>query len=240
MNVYEVPDELTSPRFAKAFAKGCGGRVLTDYIGGPWAGFGSPVNWVDLQQAIAAGHNWYYGDHGYFERGSFYRITKNAYQHNGKGQPDFRRLSRWYQSARRFHKSGGAIIVCPQSQSHFDRFGDAQWLERTLDIIHRHTDRDVIVRWKNGEDGPLVKKLSKAWAVVCHSSNAAVEALMHGVPVFVTSPNAASFRMGKSNLAEIEYPYYPDGVYEWAGVLAANQWTLAEMERGVAWRMLQR
>lgn len=239
MNVYKVEDEITSPKFAKAFAKGCGGRVLTEYAGGGWAGFGSPVNWNDLQQAIATGHDWYYGDHGYFERGQFYRVTKNAYQHTGIGVPNFRRLSRWYQRAAKFHKSGGNIIICPQSQSHLDRHGASNWLEETLDVVHRHTDREVIVRWKNGQDGPLVKQLPKAWAVVCHSSNAAVEALMHGVPVFVTSPIAAAFRMGKSNLAEIEYPYYPDGRYEWAGVLAANQWTMAEIERGLAWRAMK-
>lgn len=44
--VYVVPDELTSPLFAKAFADGCGGIVTQEYQPGvPFAGSGSPKNW---------------------------------------------------------------------------------------------------------------------------------------------------------------------------------------------------
>lgn len=239
-NIYRVPEELTSPKIAAAMKLGgFGSEVFDDneYRPGGWAGFCSPVNWDSMQAARAAGEDWYYADHAYFERHRFYRITKNAYQHNGIGKPDFRRLARWWPKPLPFHKSGSKVIICPQSQSHLDRRGDPHWLERTLDTIHRYTDRDVIVRSKR-DPGVLARMMPDAWAVVCHSSNAAVEALMHGVPAFTTA-ECAAYDMTGHDLTDIEYPIYPDGRHEWAAVLAANQWTLDEIAKGKAWRALQ-
>ena len=70
------------------------------------------------------------------------------------------------------------------------------------------------------------------------ASNAAVEALLSGVPVFCTGPCAA-YRMGKPDVTEIETPALPDDRERWARVLAANQWTLDEMADGTCWRELQ-
>ena len=50
---------------------------------------------------------------------------------------------------------------------------------------------------------PFAAALRGAWALVTCASNAAVEALLAGVPVFCTRPCAA-YRMGKADVAEIE------------------------------------
>ena len=80
---YAVPRENTSPKFAKAWAKGCGGSVIessTELKFGPVAMFGSPARWAILQQAISEGREWYYGDHAYIGKLTYYRVTKCAYQ----------------------------------------------------------------------------------------------------------------------------------------------------------------
>jgi hypothetical protein len=86
---------------------------------------------------------------------------------------------------------------------------------------------------------PLSADLVGAWALVTHSSNAAVEALLEGVPVFCTAPCAA-YRMGRPDVAAIEAPALPDDREQWAWNLARAQWTLAEMKSGECWRDLQR
>lgn len=237
LSVYTVPFELTSPRFARAFAAGCGG-VIKDYRDcpdGPWSGFGSPHNWDMMQSCIKAGFDFWMGDHAYFGRHKYYKVTRNAYQHSGIGEPDFDRLRLFFAEAARW-KKGGNIILCPQSANHLERFGAPDWLEETKKELRKYTDRKIIVRYKQDRK-PLGVDLQSAWAVVTHSSASAVHAIMHGVPAFCTAQCAAS-SMSLSDLAKIETPYYPDGRMEWAAVLAANQWTLEEIKRGDCWRAI--
>jgi len=87
-------------------------------------------------------------------------------------------------------------------------------------------------------NAPLAMDLIDCWAVVAHSSNVAVDALLLGVPVFVTDRCGAR-RCADTDLSHIESPRMPDDREEWAATLAAQQWTLEEMRSGLAWRMLQ-
>src|SRR5262245_32774212 len=85
---YAAQDERTSPKFARAFALGCGGSLTTRFdhlYPGPVAAFGTPIAWPLFAQAQADGRDWYYGDHGLFRRFQYYRITKNRLQHDGRG-----------------------------------------------------------------------------------------------------------------------------------------------------------
>jgi hypothetical protein len=66
-------------------------------------------------------------------------------------------------------------------------------------------------------------------------SAAANEALLAGVPVFVTGECAAR-QMGRNALQHIEQPFYPDDREEWAGALAGAQWTEQELAKGAAWQ----
>ena len=102
---YAVPTEVTSPRFCAAFAAGCGGTVTTSHRlrPGPVAMFGSAQLWPLLQQARDERREVFYGDHGYFGRYRHYRITRNAYQHDGLGVSTgerFRRFGRPIQPCR--------------------------------------------------------------------------------------------------------------------------------------------
>lgn len=236
-NVYSVPDEKTSPKFAAAFSAGCGGRVLTEYEPGPWAGFSSPKNWHELQQSIKDGFDFYYGDHGYFGRGKFYRVTKNAIQHHGLGTTDGKRLKNFWPRETPWKKTGSYIILCPQSEHFFSRFGMtyADWIDETVGQLRQHTDRKIIIHGKR-DARPLVEFLKDAWAVVGFTSMSGLEALMHGIPAITTKGCAISSLC--TRIENIEKPFYPDNRMEVAGVLADNQWTLDEMRSGECWRAL--
>lgn len=230
--------ERTAPQFAHAFAAGCGGIVFDDYNGGPWAGFGSPQTWEGLQDARRARQAFYYGDHAYFARGIYYRITKNAYQHSGVGDSDGRRLDVLGIAPKKWKKNGSSIIVCPQSDAYHARMGQPNWLEETLAKLAANSDRPIKVRRKRGAHRTLAQDLENAWCVVVHTSNAAVEAVLAGVPAICTGDCAGS-RMSLTDPGSVEYPIYPSGRLRWAGVLADNQWTLAEIASGMAWKQLE-
>lgn len=233
LRVYRQNGKDLSKAWCEAFAAGCGGTVETEYKPGPWAGYGSPTLWPDMMRSIKDGHDLYYGDHAYFGRGVYFRVTKNAFQHDGRGVPDFERLRPFHESAKPWRKNGKHILICTQTQAYYERFGIPDWLASTAKRLKMHTDRPIVVRPKDTRT-PLLQDFKDAWAVVCCTSNAAVEALMEGIPVITTGQCAAS-RMGLSDPALVEYPFYPDDRMEWAGVLAANQWTLDEIRNGDCW-----
>jgi len=237
LKVYVRPNELTSPLFAEAFAAGCGGEVCEQYQGGPWAGFGSPDNWRDLQAAIEGGFDWYFGDHAYFGRHHFYRISKNQYQHNGRGHSDCRRF-KWHGIEIKSRQHGKNVLICPQSEVFFALRGMNRdfWFAETLAEIQKHTDRPIVVRTKK-DPKPFSRQLEKAHCVVTYSSNAAVEAILAGVPA-ICLHNCAASVMAESKIENIENPYFENDRLEWAGVLADNQWTLDEIKSGMAWRAL--
>lgn len=242
---YSVTREKSSPRWAAAFAAGCVGRV--DHAGrlhpGPVAMFGSPARWDLLRQAQAEGRDWYYGDHGYFGRWTYFRCTRNAWQHDGIGDAGPERFERfgieiapWRRDA-----DGNHVLVCPPDAA-FARlmgFDAAAWKANVLELLHAATGRPVRVRERHGYTTPLSADLDGCWALVTYMSNAAVEALLAGVPVFCTGPCAAR-TMGLGDLRAIERPVYPVGRRQWAWNLAANQWTLPEMREGALWRAIGR
>lgn len=238
-NVYAVPTEKTSPIFARAFARGCGGNLKVEYTAGDWAGFGSKQNWSGLQSAIKHGYTWYYGDHGYFNRYVYFRITKNAYFHSGEGQSNGKRLEMFHTRPRKW-VHGKNIIICPQSDEFYVLKGTTKerWMNETLGILAKNTDRPIRIHGK-WDRLPLRELLKDAHATVVFTSNAALESICEGVPAFSTHPSHCS-KMSLSDLSKIETPYYPeqDEIMNWLGVLADNQWNLEEINSGIAWRAL--
>lgn len=237
INIHIDQKKTTSNHFCEAFKKGCGGRIVTQTTMGIWAGYGSPSLHDGLMKNIKAGFDFYYGDHAYFGRGVFFRVTKNAFQHSGKGAGDMERLKPFYEAEKPWRKGGKHILLCTQTHSYYERLGIPEWVQNTIRRIKKHTDRPIIVREKFTHT-PFMEDLKNAHCLVCHSSNTAVEALMEGVPVITTGDCAASV-MGLSDPVNIEHPYYPDGRMEWAAALAANQWTLEEIAAGQCWNQIK-
>jgi hypothetical protein len=242
---YFVASEQTSPMFAYAFAKGCGGTMtnnLERLYAGPMAAFGSPPVWPLLRKAKAVGREFYYADHGYMGRGKYYRVTRNAYQHTGLGPGSEGRFLAMHRTIQPWRKHGTHILVCPNSNVYFHLHGidGAQWLRTTVQTLRTHTNRQIRVRWKNqARFNPIQRDLAGAWAVVVFSSAAAIDALIAGVPCVTLAPFAATARMGITDLAQIETPIYPPDREPFLQTLAANQFTIPEMLDGRCWRHLQ-
>jgi len=241
--VYQAPAESTSPRWCDAFARGCGGTVVasTKLLPGSVALFGSPTLWDLLERAREQGRTVFYGDHAYFGRGKYYRVTRDALQHDGTGPGSKTRFQSFGIPIRPWRRTGSHVVVCPNSPAFFKLKGDDvdRWLGEVVRILAEECDRSVRVRWKaNVKRRSLAEDLRDAWALVTYSSNAAVDAIAAGVPVFVSSFESAAYRMGLQNLRKIETPFLPDDREAFLYALAANQWTMEEMARGDCWRAI--
>jgi hypothetical protein len=239
---YAQPDKAKSRRVLEAFAAGCGGRMASTTAArlehGDVAFYGVRPGWLHLwRQARAEGRRVYYLDNAYFDadREARFRVGVNVVQQHrfpARQYPPFTRpIAPW-------RVGGRHIVVCPQSDEFMatvEQINEpwAEWVTRRLKM---HTSREIRVR-KKAERRPLAEDLRDAHALVAHTSAAANEALLAGVPVFVTGLCAAS-SMACSDLNRIERPLYPDGRERWAAALLAHQWTLDEMRDGACWKSL--
>ncbi len=191
---------------------------------------------------------WYYVDNAYFDaaRGTHFRVGVDAQQASGLETPDWPRAKALGLAVKPWTRNGRHVLVVMQSD-HFLRHvggfagGGMEYQQQVLGELKKYTDRPMVVRhWlrdKTERARTLQQDLAGAWALVTHSSAAANEALLAGVPVFLTGPSAA-LPMGLSQLSAIEYPRRCEGREAWAAALAGRQWTLDELREGTAWRTL--
>lgn len=257
-NTYSVPGVPVSEQFAAAFAAGCRGPIVTDGMlcDGPFAFFALPSLLGIMKQARSEGRDWYYGDHGYFRRDSYYRVTRNAFQHCGiEHRSSYaspataaivgrQRLEALGVKLEPWRAGGRFILLCPPSSRYTERQGFATdlWVDNIKRRLRQYTTRKIKVRPRDfcEEGSTLREALEGCWAVVVHQSNVAVESLCMGYPVFTTG-YCAGRAMAETDLSQIESPFMcPDGREQWAAVLASNQWTLEEMASGAAWKHLHR
>lgn len=236
-------------RLIESFAAGCGGRVASTSVRALEPGaavfYGMRENFVHLfNQVVAERRGFYMIDNSYFDcvRERQFRVTKNAMQCDGlqacwSGEGGDRLKSLGLQ-IKPWRASGDHVVVCPQSDEYMRLCGwEGDWTADATAVLRRHTNREIRVRRKV-DARPLADDLVDAWALVTHTSSAAVEALIAGVPVICTGRCAAQW-MGTSDPSWIEKPPTPERRERWAEVLSENQWTEAEMRNGTAWRHLQ-
>ena len=117
------------------------------------------------------------------------------------------------------------------AQAHFRSFAP----EHPQRVRHWEPDKAKLAR-------SLPDDLVGAWALVTHSSAAAVTALLSGVPVFCAPESAAypmSSTIGQTGEVVLLMHWEEGSRRAWAGVLADNQWTLEEMKYGQCWADLQ-
>jgi hypothetical protein len=197
-----------------------------------------------LRLAIAEGREFFYGDNAFMDcaRARYFRFARNAVQIARRAPPDFDRLKALGVEVKPWKRDGRHIVVVEQSEHFLNLVGAKHWLLRTLTELHQHTDRPLVIRrWsrdKASAGATLQADLRDAWALVTHMSAAANEALLAGVPAFVSGRCAAA-PLASGELANIEKPRYPEGREEWAAGLSGQQWTLDELRDGSAWRALQ-
>lgn len=238
----------------EAFAAGAGGRVVHTSAPrlepGAAAFYGVRPEWLHLwQQAVAQHRRRYYLDNAWFDvaREKFFRVGINAVQSWREKASDGRRLRELGIKAthRAWFDKGSHIVVCRQSDEFMRTVagwqgGAIAWQQDVLNTLKGQTDRLIVVRIK-GETRPLQQELIGARALVTHSSAAAAEALIAGVPVIVTDHQCAAAELG-ARFEDIENDarlfLHIDEVQPWAQRLADSQWTLEEMRQGAAWKAI--
>jgi hypothetical protein len=95
-------------------------------------------------------------------------------------------------------------------------------------------------RWDRKTQQPE-EWLNDVHAIVTFNSTAATEAVLAGVPTFVTAPANAARPVSNTDLSTIETPWFPDSdqVYKWACHLAYGQFHTTELANGTAAAILK-
>lgn len=142
------------------------------------------------------------------------------------------RLSPWQK------KRGDKILICMPGPHFGLPWGIKvlEWERDIVDEVRKHTDREIIVRRK-GSTTQFGEDLSKAHALVTHSSSAAVTAAMAGIPVFCERMCAA-FPVRSGELVDLERPTFPERL-EWLYSLTYQQWNMGEFKVGKAWNQIK-
>ena len=92
--------------------------------------------------------------------------------------------------------------------------------------------------YRTYDDTAFKAKLERTWAVVNHSSNPAMEAVMKGIPVFV-SESSLCHDVGNISLADINTPAMPNRLGG-ANKLAYTEWVEDEIEQGLPWARIKK
>jgi hypothetical protein len=229
----------------RLFARGCGG-VTIDHPHKP-----SPYTDCDDHAVVAKGiaeklvpafrrHSlpFWYIDSAYIQiQGRReYRIERNrGWPPSQLGRYSIDRALAMGVELQPWRKQGSKVVIClpgPGAGKDFD-LGMDDWANDIRGQVKQKTDRQLVVRPKVLRfTRPLADDLHDAWCVVAHSSTAAVEAVIAGVPIFVAATNPAA-PVGRLDL-EIECPLRPERE-DWLAALAWRQWTRHEISSGQAW-----
>lgn len=206
------------------------------------------------------GRRAFYIDLGYWGRRKLSRWDGNhkialnsrhptAYFQNRPKPPD--RFEQFGIAIRPWRSSGRHIVVIGMSAkaAAAEGFRPHQWESETIAALRQLTDRPIIYRpkpnWAEarpipgsefGRGPPLEYHLVNCHAVVAHHSNAAIDALLAGVPCIC--PDGAASVLSGHALEEIENPPMPDGREQFAYDLAYTQWSVDEMQHGTVYRYL--
>jgi len=250
---YERKGHMYDPTL-QSFVQGAGGQIST------WSkeeNTNTPVvlrgitKRKQMDTCRAAGRDFYYIDTGYFGNGkkkNYHRITRNDVQNFGpvRERPSDR-LDHTGVSLKKVRADGSKILLAPPSQKLLNLYDiDLEtWLSQTLAEISAHTDREVVIRRKQGRatrvnDDTIEMALSQdIYCLVTYSSIAAGEAILFGKPAITLGPNAAA-AVCSTSIADIESIKKPnlDEVAAWARHIAYCQFTEVEMRDGTAWRIL--
>ncbi len=216
-----VPGKQKSVDICRAFIAGAPKSAVGYVLYGV-----SEANLDAYHKAKASGLDVYHVDNSAFDcvRGVQFRVTKNRYHHDGKGHTDG---MRFFDLKQRIKPPipdvrAGDVLAVEQSPSYMACVaGDPGWLKRTA-MPYAH-----ILRPWNRDKKAAAAGLSfdGVRLTITHSSAAAVESLLAGVPVLV-SPMSPCYGVTMEDRLRL------------FGVLADNQFDLTEILNGTAWKAL--
>ena len=167
---------------------------------------------------------------------------------------------------RPWNPTGDIIVICGQHDTSEQWKGMPRmttWIEQQITQIRKYTTRPILVRphprntisfdekkfynvkiripkrdFRTYDDTDFKSTLERTWAVVNHSSNPAMEAVIRGIPVFV-SKSSLCHDVGNINLADINTPAMPNRL-TWANKLSYTEWFEDEIAAGVPWERIKK
>lgn len=165
-----------------------------------------------------------------------------------------------------WHPTGDIIVICGQHDASEQWKGLPRmenWIVQQINEIRKYTTRPILVRphprnqisfdpkrftnvkvrmpkrdYRTYDDTDFKKTLERTWAVVNHSSNPAMEAVIRGIPVFV-SESSLCHDVGNTNLLDINTPAMPNRL-NWAHRLSYTEWFREEIEAGLPWSRIKK
>ena len=177
----------------------------------------------------------------------WHRVVPDNFQH---GDILDRPADRWQrhkiQPKERQH--GSQVLIAAPDDKPCQVYGIelVDWLQQVQNTLREHTDRKIVIRQRDpnrqrrlGND--FQDSLKDVHAVVTFNSNAAVESVLSGVPVFVLAPCSAAMPVANHDLARINDPWFPDSdlVQQWCRHLAYGQFHNNELADGTARSIIQ-
>ena len=181
----------------------------------------------------------------------YHRIVDNDLQHGDiVPQP----ADRWHSlgiTIQPWRRDGrNIVIVMPDEKAcqFYDTTPDA-WLASVMAQLAGRTDRPIMVRQRVADPDVRTRDPASSFdavlrgdtfAIITFNSVAATEAVVAGIPAFVTAPCNAARPVANTDLARICDPWYPDPdmVHAWACHLAYGQFHISELEDGSALHIL--
>jgi hypothetical protein len=212
-----------------------------------------------MNRCRETGRDFYYVDSGYlgntvsprnrFGNKLWHRIVKNGLQHTEIQKRPSDRFDRLGITWARKKLSGSKIIVAAPDDKPCRHYGiDLDtWINDTVSKLKQHTDREIVVRQRVKHKtvrmvhDPLSTVLVQdVHALVTFNSNAAVEAVIAGVPAFVLAPEHVAMPVASTDLSMIEDPVWPeqDLMHAWLCHLAYCQFHVKELIHKNIWNIL--
>jgi hypothetical protein len=213
-----------------------------------------------IKQCIDWGLEWWYVDNGYITEQitrypepiinnydkTYFRICKGGIHTTSFKEHDDKRLNTEFKG----WQSGEHILVCPSSPTvtyYINDMTQDDWIKETTDEIKKCTDRPIKLRnkprpnnkWWNTD---ILDDLKDAHCLVTNMSLTAVDATVNGVPCITHNRNVAAGVSSRDiSYKTLNYPFKPDGdkINRWMRMLSYNQFTIKEIEDGIAFEVLQ-
>src|SRR3989338_7336791 len=157
-------------------------------------------------------------------------------------------------------RQGNHILYadCTRKFAAYHDLDPIAFASKAVETIQRTTDKPILYRQKPSARDvlskspipgtilsdirvPIEKELSKVFALVTFSSNAALDAIVNGVPAFVLGPGIAK-PVSNTDLEKLADPWFPTDAerLRWCHAVAYCQWQIWEIEEGLVWQDLKR
>lgn len=225
-------------------------------------------NISEIRKCIENEEEWWYVDVGYltqqitrypspkihdYEK-TYFRIVKGAIHTNKFKVADPGRLSTLEKQNINVNFKGWRtdeakyVLLAPSSQTvtyHINGMGQNEWVDLVKKEIKKFTDLPIKFRnkprpgneWWNSD---IKDDLIGAQCLITNMSLSAIDAILNLTPVICHSLNVAA-PVSSRDLKFVNKPFKPGRktIEEWMRMLSHNQFTIPEIEKGIAYKTLQ-